>query len=124
MAIPERISTQETMISGPSRFARVGECATDRLSDKRATSNRRQPKGFCLDPCKGLAELVLFDEGQRHRTALARYAPVWLTGVVCCDRRWPRFARRDQHSDRAAPLTPGLMPPTISAHRINDGPRG
>jgi len=50
MAIPERISTQETMISGPSRFARVGECATDRLSDKRATSNRRQRKGFCWIP--------------------------------------------------------------------------
>jgi hypothetical protein len=58
MAIPEKISTQDAMISGPSRFARVGECATDRLSDKRATSNRRQRKGFCLDPLERLAELV------------------------------------------------------------------
>ena len=58
MAIPERISTQETMISGPSAFARVGEYATDRLSDKRATSNRRQRKGFCLDPWERLAELT------------------------------------------------------------------
>ena len=50
MAIPEKISTQEAMMRGPSRFARVGECATDPLSDTRATSNRRQRQGFCLDP--------------------------------------------------------------------------
>ena len=58
MAIPEKISTQEAMIRGPSRFARVGECATDPLSDTHATSNRRQRQGFCLDPWECLAELV------------------------------------------------------------------
>ena len=80
MAIPEKISTQEAMMKGPSRFARVGECATDPLSDTRATSNRRQR----LDPWECLAELVRRTSlilNKRTRVVAAEAHPA--TGTEC-----------------------------------------